>query len=52
MRSPPGFWNADFPSTQEMEAEREEAAKREKQTVQDRYREAMRPGGRWLFRDE
>ncbi|RMJ08699.1 hypothetical protein CDV36_011679 [Fusarium kuroshium] len=52
MRSPPGFWNADFPSTQEMEAEREEAAKREKQSVQDRYREAMRPGGRWLFRDE
>ncbi|KAM0432364.1 hypothetical protein ACHAPT_004906 [Fusarium lateritium] len=52
MRSPPGFWNADFPDTQEMEAERAEAAKREKQTVQDRHREAMRPGGRWLFRDE
>lgn len=52
MRSPPGFWNADFPSTQELEADRAEAAKRERQTVQDRHREAMRPGGRWMFRDE
>ncbi|CAG7556043.1 unnamed protein product [Fusarium equiseti] len=52
MRSPPGFWNADFPTTQELEEERSEAAQREKQTVRDRHREAMRPGGRWLFRDE
>ncbi|KAF9770104.1 hypothetical protein IL306_012395 [Fusarium sp. DS 682] len=52
MRSPPGFWNADFPNTQELEKERVEAAQREKQTVRDRHREAMRPGGRWLFRDE
>ncbi|KAI5467200.1 DNA repair protein endonuclease SAE2/CtIP C-terminus-domain-containing protein [Mariannaea sp. PMI_226] len=52
MQSPPGFWNADFPSTQELDTERAEAAKREKQTIQERYREAMRPGGRWIFRDE
>ena len=52
MRSPPGFWNADFPSTQELEADRAEAAKREKQAIQERHREAMRPGGRWIFRDE
>ncbi|KAM0339399.1 hypothetical protein ACHAPU_010964 [Fusarium lateritium] len=52
MRSPPGFWNADFPNTQEIEVERSEAAQREKQIVRDRHREAMRPGGRWLFRDE
>lgn len=52
MRSPPGFWNADFPNTQELEADRREAKKREKETVKDRYREATRPGGRWLFRDE
>ncbi|KAH7148488.1 DNA repair protein endonuclease SAE2/CtIP C-terminus-domain-containing protein [Dactylonectria macrodidyma] len=52
MRSPPGFWNADFPSTQQLEADRTEAAKRDKQSVQERYREAMRPGGRWIFRDE
>ncbi|KAF5673344.1 ubiquitin thiolesterase [Fusarium heterosporum] len=52
MRSPPGFWNADFPNTQEIEAERSEAAQREKQIVRERHREAVRPGGRWLFRDE
>lgn len=52
MRSPPGFWNADFPSTQELETNRVEAAKRERQTIQERYREAMRSDGRWLFRDE
>ncbi|GKU00380.1 dna repair protein endonuclease sae2 [Fusarium langsethiae] len=52
MRSPPGFWNADFPDTQELEQERSEAVQRQKQTVRDRHREAMRPGGRWLFRDE
>lgn len=52
MRSPPGFWQFDFPNTQEIEAERAEAARREKQKVQERHREAMRPGGRWLFRDE
>jgi hypothetical protein len=52
MRSPPGFWNADFPSTQELEADRAESAQREKKSIQERYREATRPGGRWLFRDE
>ncbi|UNI20899.1 hypothetical protein JDV02_006946 [Purpureocillium takamizusanense] len=52
MQSPPGFWNADFPSTQELEADKAEAAKRENQTVMERYREAMRPGGRWMFKDE
>ncbi|WYZ41326.1 hypothetical protein EsH8_V_000221 [Colletotrichum jinshuiense] len=50
--SPPGFWNADFPTTQEVEAEKVEAEKREKQLVQERYQEAMRGGGRWVFRDE
>ena len=52
MRSPPGFWNADFPSTQELEADRAEVVKRERQTLQERHREAMRPEGRWMFRDE
>ncbi|EXF84802.1 DNA repair protein/CtIP [Colletotrichum fioriniae PJ7] len=50
--SPPGFWNADFPTTQEDEAERAEGEKREKQMIQERYREAMRGGGRWIFKDE
>ncbi|KAH7325859.1 DNA repair protein endonuclease SAE2/CtIP C-terminus-domain-containing protein [Stachybotrys elegans] len=52
MQSPPGFWDADFPSTQELERERLEAANRERATIEQRYKEAMRPGGRWLFRDE
>ena len=52
MRSPPGFWNTDFPNTQEMEAEKAEAAKREKAAIQGRYREAMKAGGKWMFRDE
>ncbi|PHH77339.1 hypothetical protein CDD80_710 [Ophiocordyceps camponoti-rufipedis] len=51
-RSPPGFWNADFPDTQERGRERAEAADRERLVVADRYREALRPGGRWLFKDE
>lgn len=52
MQSPPGFWNADFPNTQELAADKEEALKREKRAIAERYREAMRPGGMWLFRDE
>lgn len=52
MQSPPGFWNADFPSTQELEEDRAEAAKRERQAIAERHREAMRSGGRWLFKDE
>ncbi|KAI1081376.1 SAE2-domain-containing protein [Whalleya microplaca] len=52
MASPPGFWRTDFPSTQEGERDREEAARMERQIVEERYREAMRPGGRWLFKDE
>jgi hypothetical protein len=51
-QSPPGFWNADFPSTQEMHDDREEGEKREKRMIEERWREAMRDGGRWLFRDE
>lgn len=51
-QSPPGFWNADFPSTQDNEKDRAEGEKREKRMIEERYREAMRDGGRWLFRDE
>ena len=52
MQSPPGFWRTDFPDTQEIAEERREVETREKQQVRERYREAMRPGGRWIFRDE
>jgi hypothetical protein len=52
MQSPPGFWDADFPDTQQLETDKEEAAKRTRRAVAERHREAARPGGRWIFRDE
>lgn len=52
MPSPPGFWMVEFPSTQERAEERRQAEEIQKVLVNERYREAMRPGGRWLFRDE
>lgn len=51
-RSPPGYWDPDFPGTQEQQERREEAQRRERETVEKRWREAMRGNGRWLFRDE
>lgn len=52
MRSPPGYWDTDFPTSQEIEKEKAEAEAREKGLTEERYREAMKPGGRWTFRDE
>lgn len=52
MRSPPGFWRTDFPSTQEENEHRAQGQKMEAEMIKERHREAMRPGGRWLFRDE
>ncbi|KAJ5156509.1 hypothetical protein N7492_009312 [Penicillium capsulatum] len=51
-QSPPGFWRTDMPSTQEMESDREAAQQQERAKVEERYREAMRPGGLWMFADE
>ncbi|ODM23601.1 hypothetical protein SI65_01190 [Aspergillus cristatus] len=51
-RTPPGFWRTDMPDTQELEHDREEAEKLEREKVYERYREAMRPGGLWKFADE
>ena len=50
--SPPGFWRTDMPTTQEALADKEEARRLEREKVKERYREAMRSGGQWLFRDE
>jgi hypothetical protein len=50
--SPPGFWRVDFPDTQETKLDRLEAAKLERELVCQRYEEALRPGGKWIFRDE
>ncbi|KAE9378523.1 SAE2-domain-containing protein [Stipitochalara longipes BDJ] len=50
--SPPGFWRADFPTTQEDREDREKAKELERSAVEERYKEAMRPNGRFIFRDE
>ncbi|KIW37897.1 uncharacterized protein PV06_09878 [Exophiala oligosperma] len=51
-QSPPGFWNTEFPSTQEDRENRERARQREREEVERRYCDAKRGGGRWLFADE
>jgi len=50
--TPPGFWRTDMPTTQEAEEDRAKAQDLERRKVEERGREAMREGGRWLFRDE
>lgn len=51
-KTPPGFWNADMPGTQEMEEEKEAAKERVKEMVKERYQEARRGNGLWMFADE
>ena len=51
-RTPPGFWRTDFPNTQEVGKESEEAEKMRKEMVRERWREAVQDGGVWSFRDE
>ncbi|KAJ5539203.1 DNA repair protein Sae2/CtIP [Penicillium frequentans] len=51
-RSPPGFWRTDMPSTQELKSDREAAQRQDREKVEERYREAMRPGGLWTWADE
>ena len=53
-KSPPGFWRTDMPTTQELEEDREEARRLEREKLEERWREAMKEDGkgRWKFRDE
>ena len=51
-REPPGFWDVDFPTTQEGQRDREEAERVEREVVLEREREARKEGGRWKFGDE
>lgn len=51
-QSPPGFWRTDMPDTQEVEEDLEAAKRLEREKVEERYREAMRPGGLWTWADE
>ena len=50
--TPPSFWRTDFATTQENQEDRQKALDQERLDVEARHREAMREGGRWLFRDE
>lgn len=50
--SPPGFWNSEFPNTQEAEERRKQAKESEKRRVAEMKREAKKGSGRYLFRDE
>ena len=50
--SPVDFWNVGFPSTQEECRNRELTRVREREKVEERYWEAIRQGGRWVFADE
>ncbi|KGO72520.1 DNA repair protein Sae2/CtIP [Penicillium italicum] len=51
-QSPPGFWRTDMPDTQEEEEDLEAAKRLDREKVEERYREAMRPGGLWTWADE
>ena len=51
-KSPVGFWDVGFPSTQEEERNREEARGRGREKVEERYWEALRKGGMWVFADD
>ncbi|CAI6330402.1 unnamed protein product [Periconia digitata] len=51
-RSPPGFWRTGFPDTQEVEADKAKSREIEKGIVKERWLEAQRKGGKWVFRDE
>ncbi|KAF2421224.1 hypothetical protein EJ08DRAFT_738285 [Tothia fuscella] len=51
-KSPPGFWDIDMAGTQEVERQREEVDRMDREIIAERYREAMKGGGRWLFKDE
>ena len=51
-KTPPGFWRVDFPTTQEQEDDRVRTKLQESKTVQERWLEAHKKGGKWIFRDE
>lgn len=51
-QTPPGFWDADMPSTQQEIKNKIIAKAMQKAKVAEMHREAMKPGGRYRFRDE
>ncbi|KAF2156156.1 hypothetical protein K461DRAFT_91064 [Myriangium duriaei CBS 260.36] len=53
-KSPPGYWETDMPSTQDLEKHRKQAREKVRDEVRVRWVEAMKGGGRgqWRFKDE
>lgn len=51
-QTPPGFWDADMPSTQQEVKNKTIAKAMQKAKISEMHREAMKPGGRYKFRDE
>ena len=51
-REAPGMWDVDFPTTQKDAEDRAAADLIEREKVQERYWEATRPKGKWIFADE
>ena len=51
-KSPAGYWEVGMPTTQENEKNQEAAWIMERQTTEERYLEALKPNGRYLFADE
>ncbi|USP80549.1 uncharacterized protein yc1106_07823 [Curvularia clavata] len=51
-KTPPGFWRVDFPTTQEQQEDRKRAKEQEQAQIRERWIEAQRKGGKWVFRDE
>ena len=51
-REAPGVWKVDFPSTQEEAELRVLADVMEREQVEERYWEATRRNGKWVFADE
>ncbi|KAI6368375.1 hypothetical protein MCOR25_004672 [Pyricularia grisea] len=50
--TPEQYWDTGFPNTQEQERDREEGRMMDRRMVEVRRREALKKGGRWLFKDE
>lgn len=51
-KSPPGFWNSEFPTTQEADERRKQAIEGERRRVAEMKEEAKKGNGRYFFRDE
>lgn len=51
-QTPPGFWDADMPNTQQEIKNKTIAKAMQKAKIAEMHREAMKPGGRYKFRDE